>query len=360
MAHHITNFTSQAPLHPVAREALLGAFDQGWADPDKLSYQSSTARILRDESVGTIASHLKIAPHHLEFIADPALGNFYAIAGLLKPSTLLIHSAIDRSEVMAIAHDRKSMQLTVGSNGEINCDSLEPDLPHDSLLALQVANGETGVTQQCDRIIDLLPTSKIACDFSSAGLRVPLPHRWDSAFFDAKSWQGPEGVGIIAIAADDQWHNPLPHIGPQRTTSSVSLPLLMATAVAIDSWVSDEVSESQRLRALSSFLRSEIHAGIPDCDIAGDLDSSLPHINSFSFLYVNGEELLRLLDRAGFAVDSGSACSAQNLTPSHVLAAMGLLTHGNVRITLHHDTQHDDVVALVAALKSAVSEIRST
>ena len=67
-------------------------------------------------------------------------------------------------------------------------------------------------------------------------------------------------------------------------------------------------------------------------------DDRLPHVLAFSCLYVDGEALVTELDRLGFAVASGSACTASTLEPSHVLAAMGALTHGNVRVSLGRDT----------------------
>ena len=66
----------------------------------------------------------------------------------------------------------------------------------------------------------------------------------------------------------------------------------------------------------------------------GDPVDRLPHVVTFSCLFVDGEALVHELDRRGFAVASGSACTASTLEPSHVLAAMGVLTHGNVRVTL--------------------------
>jgi cysteine desulfurase len=102
-----------------------------------------------------------------------------------------------------------------------------------------------------------------------------------------------------------------------------------------------------------------VSTSIENCDVAGDLDQSLPHITSFSFLYVEGEELLRRLEMAGFAVDSGSACTAEDLQPSHVLAAMGVLTHGNIRITLHSDTTPSQVIELAEAIKIAVTQLRT-
>ena len=72
--------------------------------------------------------------------------------------------------------------------------------------------------------------------------------------------------------------------------------------------------------------------------MVGDPVDRLPHLVAFSSPYLDGETLLRALDREGFAVSSGSSCSASVLEPSHVLAAMGLLTSGSVRVSLHRGT----------------------
>ena len=80
---------------------------------------------------------------------------------------------------------------------------------------------------------------------------------------------------------------------------------------------------------------------------------------TFSFLYVDGEALVDALNRRGFAVASGSACTASTLEPSHVLAAMGALTHGNVRVSLTRDTTEADVDGFLAALPEVVAEIRA-
>ena len=85
----------------------------------------------------------------------------------------------------------------------------------------------------------------------------------------------------------------------------------------------------------------------------------LPHIVTFSCLYVDGEALLHALDRAGFAVSSGSACTSDTLRPSHVLAAMGVLTHGNVRVSLHPGVSTEDVEHFLAVLPDVVARIRA-
>jgi cysteine desulfurase len=110
---------------------------------------------------------------------------------------------------------------------------------------------------------------------------------------------------------------------------------------------------------LNNQLRTRIKSSITDCDIAGDLDSSLSHISSFSFLYCHGEELLRELSIRGFDLDSGSACTSDDLAPSHVLAAMGLLTHGNIRITIHRGTTAQEIDSLANAIIESVAQMRA-
>jgi cysteine desulfurase len=80
---------------------------------------------------------------------------------------------------------------------------------------------------------------------------------------------------------------------------------------------------------------------------------------TFSFLYVDGEAIVDALNRRGLGVASGSACTASTLEPSHVLAAMGVLTHGNVRVSLTRETTEAEVDQLIAALPEVVGQIRA-
>lgn len=361
MVHFTANFLAESPLPPKAREALGDAIDQGWSDPRKLAHSAAKARILHEEAFASLAQNLGVRTDEIEILGEPALGHFYSISGLLKPEDTLVYSSVDRKEVFALARGHKrSAEVGVDSSGRIRVEELRTYAKTQGVLAVQGANGETGVVQDLEALIANSGDLRIAADFSSAGTRVPLPSRWESAFFDARSWQGPQGIGIIAIRNGAGWRNPLPHLGSNRTPGSTSLPLTIAAAVALEEWLENERIESARLRVLSKELRDEIFASIENCDIAGNLDDSLPHITSFSFLYVQGEELLRRLEISGFAVDSGSACTAEDLAPSHVLAAMGVLTHGNIRVTLHHGSTATQVRELATAIKVAVADLRAS
>jgi cysteine desulfurase len=221
-----------------------------------------------------------------------------------------------------------------------------------------VANAETGVIQECEEIIRGVKTDRIFLDATASGIRVQGSNNFSTAIFDSRSWYGPGEVGLLVIKNKSQWSNPLPHLNAAHPNFDASLPLLLASAVALENFSSEVVEANQRARNFNSQLR-EAFAQIPDVDIAGSLDSSLAHLLSASFMNCNGEELLRGIANDGFSVDSGSACTADNLEPSHVLAAMGVLTHGNIRITIHPDTTQPEIDSLISSIKKNVERLRS-
>jgi cysteine desulfurase len=113
------------------------------------------------------------------------------------------------------------------------------------------------------------------------------------------------------------------------------------------------------LSALIDRVRATVAATVPDVEVVGDPADRLPHLVTFSCLYVDGEALLHALDRRGFAVSSGSSCTSDTLRPSHVLEAMGVLSHGNVRISLHRDTSAEQVDRFLTELPQVVSALRA-
>ena len=335
------NFTSESPLHPAAREALLAAFDQGWADPKKISQSSARAAILKNQSLENIGNRLGLRPDAIEIIGEPALGHFLAIAGLLSPSQNFAYASIDKGKIRAIAraHSGPVQELEVDSKGQI---SGATNLPDDTVISLQLANGETGVIQK------FLPTQsmKIAVDATASGPRLPLPENWSTALFDAQSWAGPSGVGILAIN-DSGYTYPLPRIAPIKSPGTYSLPLLIAASIALENFEPEDSGIRRYL--IESFT------GMAGVSVVAAETQALPHKISLSIPGIAGEQLVRALAEGGADVDSGSACSAADLQPSHVLAAMGYPTTGHVRITLHSGTTHSEIDALKKAISQAIT-----
>jgi cysteine desulfurase len=127
--------------------------------------------------------------------------------------------------------------------------------------------------------------------------------------------------------------------------------------VALDADCLDRSKSLAKVSELNSSIRNFLQSEMNDVDIASPL-GALPHLLSFSFLYIDAEQLVDRMERRGFSIDSGSACISANLEASHVLAAMGRLTHGNVRIHLYPEHSQSDITSLLLALKEEVTLLR--
>ena len=349
------NFQSESPLHPKAFEVLHAAFDNGWADPRKLSQSGSKANQVKTQAIESMAASLKVPVDSIFAFSSMSLGYYVGLQGLLTESLTLVHGATDRKDIFAIASRSSHHVLPSALDGKLTSPSQQT---RNSVLALSVANAETGVIQECEEVIRSVNPDRIFLDATASGIRVQGINNYSTAIFDSRSWYGPSELGLLVIKDKSLWSNPLPHLNAAHPNFEASLPLLLASAVAIENFSSEVEEANVRARKFNSQLRDSF-AQIPDVDIAGSLDSSLPHLLSASFMNCNGEELLRGIQGDGFSVDSGSACTADNLEPSHVLAAMGVLTHGNIRITIHPDTTQAEIDGLIASVNKNVERLRA-
>ncbi|MCX6445730.1 MAG: aminotransferase class V-fold PLP-dependent enzyme [Actinobacteria bacterium] len=349
------NFQSESPLHPKAFDVLHAAFDSGWADPAKLSQSGAKARQVKNNALESIASSLSVGVDSIVPVSPTSLGYFLGIQGLFVNTPTLIHGATDRKDVFAIAAQTPHHIFKSSLDGKL---IPENDVGKPSVLALQIANAETGVVQECDAIIASTQSERIFLDATTSGIRVRLPDQFSTALFDSKSWYGPAELGILIIKKPSQWSNPLPHLNAAHPNFDVSLPLLLASAVALENFSTEVQKADTQARTYNQELRSAF-SQVADTDIAGSLDSSLAHMLSVSFMNCNGEELLRAIHNDGYSVDSGSACTADDLQPSHVLAAMGVLTHGNIRITIHPGTTQEEIDGLINSVVSNVNRSRA-
>jgi cysteine desulfurase len=166
-------------------------------------------------------------------------------------------------------------------------------------------------------------------------------------------------VGVLLVRKGVRWRNPFPVDDrvDDRVSGFENVPAALAAAAALRAVVAERDEVNARQHALVDRIRAVV-AGTPDAEVVGDPVDRLPHLVTFSFLYVDGEAVVDALARRGFSVASGSACTASSLEPSHVLAAMGALTHGNVRVSLTRETSEADVDGFLAVLPGVVADIR--
>ena len=357
---------SSEPLHPAAREVLLAAYDRGYADPRRLHGPARDARLLLDNAREVTAQALGVRRDEVTFVSSGTDAVHRGLLGLLRGrarvGTRAVHSAVEHSAVLhALAwaggeHDA----VGVDRLGRVSPDDVAAALtPDTAVVAVQAANHEVGTIQPVAAIAQRLDGVPLFVDACAAAGRVALPTGWDVAAASAHKWGGPAGVGLLLVRSGARWRAPFPHDdrADERASGFENVPAALAAAAALQAVVAERAETDRRQRALVDRVRAAA-AAIEDVDVVGDPDDRLPHLVTFSCLYVDGEAIVTELDRLGFGVASGSACTASTLEPSHVLAAMGALTHGNVRVSVTRTTTEAQVEAFCAALPTVVARLR--
>lgn len=364
---------SAAPLHPVARQALLASLDEGWADPVRLYREGRRARLLLDAAREAAAEAVGCRPDELTFNPSGTHAVHAGIAGTLaarrRVGRRLVTSAVEHSSVLhsAAAHvavGGTAVEVPVGRGGAVDAAEFarEASMPDTALACLQSANHEVGtlqpvarVAQQC-REVDVPLLVDAAQSLGWGEVAGP----WSLLTASAHKWGGPAGVGLLVVRKGVRFapQGPADEREAGRSPGFVNLPAIVAAAASLRAVRAEADAEAERLRGLVERIRARVPEVVGDVEVVGDPVRRLPHLVTFSCLYVDGESLLHALDGAGFSVSSGSSCTSSTLTPSHVLRAMGVLSEGNVRVSLPWGTAAADVERFLAVLPGVVGGVR--
>ncbi|MER6200810.1 aminotransferase class V-fold PLP-dependent enzyme [Streptomyces sp. NPDC001586] len=363
---------SAAPLHPVARQALQASLDEGWADPARLYREGRRARLLLDaareaaaEAVGCRADELVFTPSGTHAVHTGVAG---ALAGRRRVGGHLAMSAVEHSSVLHAAatheaHGGTVTEVPVDRYGAVTAagwaDAL---LPKTALACLQSANHEVGTVQPVAEVAEVCAAAGVPLlvDAAQSLGWGPVEGAWSVLTASAHKWGGPPGVGLLAVRKGVRFapQHPSDERESGRSPGFANLPAIVAAAASLRAVRAEADAEAARLSVLVDRIRRRVVRLVPDVEVVGDAERRLPHLVTFSCLYVDGETLLHELDRAGFSVSSGSSCTSSTLTPSHVLRAMGVLSEGNVRVSLPPGTTAEEVNAFLEVLPGAVAGVR--
>ena len=360
---------SSEPLHPAARDTMLAALDTGWADPRRLHGPARDARLLLDNAREVVAECLGVRRDEVSFTSSGTDAVHRGLLGLIRArpqaSAGAVCSAVEHSCVLhaldwQLRDSSPAHRVDVDRTGRVDLGAFveaagRPDV---AVAALQSANHEVGTLQPVGQV-DLPSGVPLFMDACASMGRLPLPDGWDAAAGSAHKWGGPAGVGVLLVRKGARWASPFPADDrvDERASGFENVPAALGAAAALQAVVTERDEVNARHHALVDRIRSAVQQ-IPDVEVVGDPEARLPHLVTFSFLYVDGEAVVDALNRQGLAVASGSACTSSTLEPSHVLSAMGVLTHGNVRVSLTRETTDEDVDRLLAALPGTVAQIR--
>ncbi|MGC0403963.1 cysteine desulfurase [Streptomyces sp. SAI-126] len=322
-------------LLDAAREAAAEAVG---CRPDELTFTSSGTRAVHSGIAGATGGRRRVGRH-------------------------LIVSAVEHSSVLHSAELFEVTEVPVDRTGAVSAQSYVDALRPDTALAcLQSANHEVGTLQ---------PVAEVAVACRAAGVPLlvdaaqslgwgPVEGEWSLLTGSAHKWGGPSGVGLLAVRKGVRFspQGPADERESGRAPGFENLPAIVAAAASLRAVRAEAAQEALRLRELTERIRARVPRLVPDVDVVGDPERRLPGIVTFSCLYVDGETLLHELDRAGFSVSSGSSCTSSTLTPSHVLKAMGVLSEGNVRVSLPPGTPAEEVDRFLEVLPGAVAAVR--
>jgi cysteine desulfurase len=364
--------SSGEPMLPDAQQAWAFGQQAGWGDPLRLHRSGRLAAQRLDRAREVVADAVGARPDEVVFTGSYAHASHAAVAGLAlgrrRTGRRIVTTAIDHSSVLnAAAAAGEHQAVGVDAHGHLDLDRWTSEVSSEgtALAALQVGNHEVGTLQPYAEAVAAGERAgvPVLLDAAAALGRVDLSavEGWSVLTGWAGAFGGPASVGLLVIRNRARWRAPYPVDDYQggRWPGVPDVPAIHAAATALDCWRHAGRAVGERHQVLVDRLRAGIAETVPDVDVAGDPVHRLPHLLTFSALYVDGEALTLELDRAGFAVASGSACSASSEHPSHVLAAMGVLTHGNVRIGLTWNTTAEQVEAFLAALPPIVARLRA-
>lgn len=355
-----------APVLPVAREAYLAALDDGWADPRRLHAEARRARLLLDAARETLADGLGARPQEIHLTPGHTASLHASVLAVARArrraGARVVTSAVERAALLAAARtvDDAATAVPVDHLGRVDLEAwgaaLGPDV---AVAALQRANGEVGTLQPVDEAHEAARRAGVPLlvDAGASAGHAPVGDAWDLLAADPADWGSVPGIGVLAVRTQVRTSFAGPEDEEPWAPGGVSVPAAVAAAASLRA-LQTAGGEPDPRRALVGRIRARVAAEVPDVEVAGDATARLPHVVTFSCLYVDGEALVTDLDRRGFAVGSGSACTSSTLEPSHVLAAMGVLTQGNVRVSLPRGVDATAVDRFCDAVPLAVADVR--
>lgn len=258
--------------------------------------------------------------------------------------------------------------LTVNEYGEISLEELEDSIrPNTKMIALMWANNETGLIHPMDQINQIAEKHQVILmtDAVQAAGKIPIHVNGIHLMaISAHKMYGPKGVGVLYIRHNHTLPKPLPLIeggGHEKgfRSGTLNVPGIVGMGKAAEIASQRLKEEGKRVEKLLNQLEQGI-LQIPGTSLNGSTASRLPHVCNIAFEGVEGEELLRKINKV-VAVSSGSACSSISPKPSHVLTAMGLdrdLGRASIRFSLGLRTTEKDILKAIEHVQKVIRELR--
>jgi cysteine desulfurase len=377
---HYLDYAATTPVLPEVRDVMLAHLSEDFGNPSSVHAFGRRAREAVEIAREQVAQAVGASPSEIVFTGGGTEADNLAVKGAASKlrgngdhvvvSKFEHHAVLDSAGWLERNGFRVS-RFPVERSGVVDPARVVAAVePSTVLVSVMAVNNEVGTIQPIAEIVEAVraanPRTLVHTDAVQALPNMPVDvPGWgvDLAAFAAHKLGGPKGIGALFVRA----HVPVEAIvhggGQERGLRSGTLNVAgIAGFGAAAEVAAKQVHEAgERLLGLRARLHDGLRTAVPDMVVNGELERRIPGNLNVSIPGTEGETLLLLLDQAGIAASSGSACSSGALDPSHVLLAIGVprdLAIGSLRFSMGSGSSTDDVDAVLEVIPEVVARAR--
>jgi len=375
------DYAATTPVDERVLEKMLPYFKTHFGNPSSIHICGQQADAAIEEARESVASSLGGRPEEIVFTSCGTESSNLALRGVAmarRRKTGANHILISPVEHHAVSHTAQQLgevygfeieHLPVDTYGRVDPDDLRHYLrPETALVSVIYANNEIGTINPIREIGAICRVAGVPFHSDAVQAAAHLPVNVASDMVDllaigAHKFYGPKGVGALYVRRDTELV-PSQTGGKQeegRRAGTQNVPYIVGMAEALRLAQTEAVTWVERVTALRDHLIGGVLESVSNARLTGHPVERLPNHASFVFEGVDGNLLLMLLDSAGFACSSGSACKVGDPQPSEVLTAIGLSRSwalGSLRVTLGRETTAGQIEAFLRVLPDLVQRAR--
>lgn len=376
------DYAATTPVDEAVLAAMLPYFGNTFGNPSSVHFFGQQAEAAIEKARQQTANALNARPDEIIFTSCGTESDNLALRGAAfaqRKKRGANHILISPVEHHAVLHTAQQLQdvfgfevehLPVDRFGLVDPDDLRHFLrPETALVSVIYANNEIGSVNPIREIGQLCRAADVPfhTDAVQAAAYLPMDIRADSVdmlALGAHKFYGPKGIGALYLRKELQIYA-MQTGGKQENgmrAGTQNVPYIVGLGEALQRGQAAQAEHAEVYRTMRDHLIGRVLEEVPAARLTGHPFQRLPNHASFVFEGANGNALLMLLDGAGFACSSGSACKVGDPQPSEVLLAIGLSRPwalGSLRVTLGRATTADDVDRFCQALPALVEKARS-
>lgn len=359
-------------------EAMLPYFTENYGNPSTIYSLGSTSKKAVNEARRTIADAIGAKQEEIYFTAGGSESDNWALKATAEAyASKGKHIITTKIEHHAILHtceylEKRGFEITylnVDRDGLIDLEELKAAIRPDTILiSVMFANNEIGTIEPIEEIGAIAKERNVLFHTDAVQAFGQVPIDVDKLHIDMLSasghkLNGPKGIGFLYIRSGLKLRSFI-HGGSQersRRAGTENVPGIVGLGKAVERALRIMDEKTKHEIELRDYLIERVEKEIPYCWVNGHRTKRLPGNVNFSFLYIEGESMLIMLDMKGICASSGSACTSGSLDPSHVLLAIGLKheeAHGSLRLTLSEENTKEQMDFVVDNLKQIVARLR--